>query len=181
MKIVTKYYLNKKSNKIVDEFYIKNDKLSLSDLLLKQTYKKCFNEYLQSKVLGNKKSEECLVCYDTTTMKYKVPCCDKQYVCLDCLSKMYNISDYKCMFCRKKLFTIEMFKVFREVHKHWLFKANNICYYLHSYNMICDVKDIKKLNNYNFEINFNGNIIQIYHDDQRNVYWFKDGQFLLLS
>ena len=103
MKIVTKYYLNKKSNKIVDEFYIKNDKLSLSDLLLKQTYKKCFNEYLQGKVLGNKKTEECLVCYDTTTMKYKVPCCDKQYICLDCFENFFIKNSLKCLLCRKEL------------------------------------------------------------------------------
>ena len=35
MKVLTKFYLNKKSNRIIDEFYIKNDKLSLTDLLLK--------------------------------------------------------------------------------------------------------------------------------------------------
>ena len=103
MKIVTKYYLKKKSNKIVDNFYENNDKLSLSDLLLKQTYKKCFNEYLQEKVLNNNKSEECLVCYDTSEMKYKVPCCDKQYICLNCFENFFVKNSLKCLFCRKEL------------------------------------------------------------------------------
>ena len=109
MKIVTKYYLNKKSNKIVDKFYNNNEELSLTDLLLKQTYKKCFNEYLQNKVLGNKKTEECLICYDTTAMKYKVPCCDKQYICIDCFENFFINNSLKCLYCRTELIHKIMF------------------------------------------------------------------------
>ena len=111
MKVLTKFYLNKKSNRIIDEFYIKNDKLSLTDLLLKSTYKKSFNEYLKSNVLYNHKSEECLVCYDTNSIKYKVPCCDKQYICLDCFEKFFVNSKFNCLFCRKDIFPKIIFDI----------------------------------------------------------------------
>ena len=179
MNLLDTYRTNKASSSIINELYKHN--FSMTDNFVKNIVIDLFKKSILENVKTNSKKCECLVCYNKKKLKYKIPCCDKQYICLDCLSKIYNIRDYNCMFCRKKLFTIEMFKIFTEVKKHWLFKANNICYYLHSFKIICDVKEIKKINNYNFEININGSIVQFYHDDQRNVYWFKDGQFLLLS
>ena len=98
--------ISKKCNKIIDNFYDNNDYLSLNDLLLKKECKKAFKNIIFSNLKKNNfiKKNECLICYDTKTYKYKVICCDKQFICLECLDKIFNSKNFKCLFCHKNLY-----------------------------------------------------------------------------
>ena len=98
--------ISKKCNKIIDNFYSKNYYLSLNDLLLKKECKKAFKNIIFSNLKKNNfiKKNECLICYDTKTYKYKVNCCDKQFICLECLDKIFNSKNFKCLFCHKNLY-----------------------------------------------------------------------------
>ena len=98
--------ISKKCNKIIDNFYSKNYYLSLNDLLLKKECKKAFKNIIFSNLKKNNfiKKNECLICYDKKSYKYKVNCCDKQFICLECLDKIFNSKNFKCLFCHKNLY-----------------------------------------------------------------------------
>tara|TARA_B100001057_G_C22844769_1_gene948523 strand:- start:2235 stop:2861 length:627 start_codon:yes stop_codon:yes gene_type:complete len=101
-KIITRY----KCKKIINEFYSNNiNYMSLDDILLKPLTKKCFNEIIYNNIKNNKRKEECLVCYDNKNIKYKLKCCDKQFICLDCLKNFFTNNKLICLYCRKDLQT----------------------------------------------------------------------------
>lgn len=101
-----RYSISNKCDKIIDNFYNNNNYLSLNDLLLKKQCKKTFSKIIYQNIKTNNinKKNECLICYDTKNHKYKVGCCDKQYICLDCFDKMFNSTKFKCLFCNKNLY-----------------------------------------------------------------------------
>ena len=159
-----------KTNKIVDKLYKHN--YSFDDHQVKHLFKKIFHKHTNLNIKNNSNKEECLICYDTKKKKYKIPCCNKQYVCVNCLENIYNIKSFKCLFCRKNLFRDELIKIFSEIRKEKEYKINSICSFLHKNNALNYVKNIVTVSETQFQIiYYNKDVRDIYHDDNDQIYW----------
>lgn len=101
-----KFFTKYKCKKIINEFYINNDKyMTFDDILLKPLTMKCYQEIIYNNTKLNSKKEECLVCYDAKHIKYKLKCCGNQHICLDCLKNFFTNNKLICLYCRKDLQT----------------------------------------------------------------------------
>ena len=57
------------------------------------------------KDLGINSKQECVICYDEKIGRH-LGCCDfKQFVCIDCITSMYNIGSNQCPCCRTEFMT----------------------------------------------------------------------------
>jgi len=167
-----------RTNKIVDELYKNNH--SYDDHQVKDLFKKIFHKHTNANIKHNSKKEECLICYDKKKKKYKIPCCNKQFVCIDCLEQIYNVKTFKCLFCRKDLFKNELVKIFTDIRKENQYKINSICYYLHKNNILINVKIIVPLSDIQFQVIFNNKDVRtIYHDDCDNMYWLTEDKSII--
>jgi hypothetical protein len=193
MNIISKYKLNKQINSLVERLYSNNIWYILLSLNMfinttvgdtyKQIYNIVFRIYIYNNVTENDSKMECLVCYDTKNVKYKIPCCNKQYTCLKCYEKMFNIDQYKCLFCRKDLYKDEIIEISRLISIHSLFKINNICRYLYNSGYIYNTKTITKCddNYYSVKLNNGGNL-NILHNNIGDMYWhISNNNFILLN
>ena len=191
MNIVTQYNTKRKINKIANNllnininYIIININYIILSLckysvncyndVLKIIYMKVFTKYLFNNISNNRSTEECLVCYDTKNAKYKMPCCDKQYLCLNCFEQMYNLQRFNCLFCRKPLYKDDIIEVIKLISIHPMFKINNICMYFYKYGYINHIKNIKKIDNNNFFIKLNNKSnLYIINYNNGDIYWSK--------
>ena len=158
MHILTKYTTKRRINTLASTLFETNEyyiTLSLSKyhvVRLKPIYMDVFTRYLFKNISNNSSKEECLVCYDSKHVKYKIPCCDKQYVCIKCFEKMYNFDQFKCLYCRKNLYKDDIIEITRQISIHYLFKINNICHYFYNCGYAKDIHNIQKVDNDHFNV-----------------------------
>jgi len=183
MNIVTKYKTKRTITNLADALFETNIYyiiLSLSAYKidyftrnLKNIYMDVLEKHFYNNINKNKTKLECIICYDTTNLKYKMPCCDKQYLCLKCLGTMYNIKQFKCLYCRNSLYKDEIIEVSRLISNHYMFKIHIICKYFYNFGYIQHIKTIKKIDNNNFFIKLdNNNKIHINYNNNGDINWY---------